>query len=84
MASESGLEIGHDVLLEDAGDLSLDESSGDVERIATASEAAARDGVVPIFLGGDHMVTHPIVAGLAAVHGPPNILHFDAPSGPLR
>ena len=34
--------------------------------------------MVPIFLGGDHMVTFPIVAGLAAVHGPLNILHFDA------
>jgi arginase family enzyme len=33
---------------------------------------------VPVFLGGDHMVSHPIVAGLAAVHGPLEILHFDA------
>jgi len=78
MASECGLEIGIDVAVEDAGDLSLEENPGDVETIAAAAEAAARDGVVAVFLGGDHMVTHPIVAGLAAVHGPLNILHFDA------
>jgi agmatinase len=34
--------------------------------------------VTPIFLGGDHMVTYPVFAGLARVHGPVNILHFDA------
>ena len=33
---------------------------------------------MPISLGGDHMVTGPIVAALAEVHGPLNILHFDA------
>jgi arginase family enzyme len=31
-----------------------------------------------LFLGGDHMVTNPIAAGLTAVHGPLSILHFDA------
>ena len=35
-------------------------------------------GAVPISLGGDHSVTYPIVAALAEVHGPLNILHFDA------
>jgi arginase len=78
MATESGLELGIDILLEDAGDLPLDESVADVDRIREAGAAAARDGVVPLFLGGDHMVSFPIVAGLAAVHGPLNILHFDA------
>ena len=78
MASESGLEIGQDVPFEDAGDLPLDESAGDPARISAASEAAARDGAVPLFLGGDHMVSFPIVSGLASVHGPLNILHFDA------
>jgi arginase len=33
---------------------------------------------VPLLLGGDHAVTYPIVAALAAQHGPVNILHFDA------
>ena len=77
-ASESGLELGRDIIVEDIGDLPLREDEGDPARIAEAVTAAARGGAVPISLGGDHMVTGPIVAALAAIHGPLNILHFDA------
>jgi agmatinase len=78
LASECGLELGGDIRLDDAGDLPLDEAPGDFDLIREAASGSARDAVVPVFLGGDHMVTYPIVAGLAAVHGPLNILHFDA------
>lgn len=78
MAAESGIELGEDVFIEDVGDLPLDEGAADVDRIRSAASAAARDGVVPLFLGGDHMVTYPIVAGLAGALGPVSILHFDA------
>jgi agmatinase len=74
MAAESGA----DMTIDDAGDLPLDESDGDVARIRSAAASAARDGVVPLFLGGDHMVTYPVVAGLAEAVGPLSILHFDA------
>ena len=77
MAAESGLEIGDD-MLDDTGDLALDESEADFERIRAAAAAAASDGASPIFLGGDHMVTYPVVSGLESVHGAINILHFDA------
>jgi arginase len=78
LAAEGGAELAEDVALEDAGDLPLDGTTADVERIAAAARQAAQDGTVPLFLGGDHMVSYPIVRGLAAVHGPLNILHFDA------
>ena len=74
MAAESG----EDIVLEDVGDLPLDEGVADVDRIRDAATEAARDGAVPLFLGGDHMVTYPIVAGLAEALGPVSILHFDA------
>ncbi|HST36559.1 MAG TPA: agmatinase [Allosphingosinicella sp.] len=77
-ASESGLELGTDIHVEDAGDLPLNEDAGDPALIAEAVRSAAEAGAAPISLGGDHMVTGPIVAALAAVHGPLNILHFDA------
>jgi arginase len=77
-ASESGLELGTDILVEDVGDLPLNEDAGDPGLIGDAVRAAAEAGAVPISLGGDHMVTGPIVAALAAAHGPLNILHFDA------
>ncbi|HEY0027912.1 MAG TPA: agmatinase [Allosphingosinicella sp.] len=76
--AENGLELGTDILLEDIGDLPLSEGEGDFALIRAAFAAAARDGAVPIGLGGDHMVSFPAVAGLAEVHGPLEILHFDA------
>lgn len=78
MATESGRELGADIAFEDLGDLPLTEGEGDFDLIRAAAETAARSGATPIFLGGDHMVTYPIVAGLSAIHGPVNILHFDA------
>ena len=78
LATELGAELGRDIGLEDLGDLPLDETPADFERIRTAAANAAQGPGIPIFLGGDHMVTYPIVAALAAVHGPPSILHFDA------
>lgn len=77
-ASESGLELGSDIPFEDAGDLALTEGEGDPALIRTAIADATNSGAVPISLGGDHMVTGPIVAALAELHGPLNILHFDA------
>ena len=77
-ASESGLELGNDILVEDIGDLPLAEDAGDVDRIREAAEQAVRDGAMPLFLGGDHMVTNPIVAGICAARGPVSILHLDA------
>lgn len=78
LAAENGLELGDDIAFDDLGDLPLDESADDVDRIRAACAAAARAGDVPISLGGDHMISFPAVAGLASVHGPLNILHFDA------
>jgi agmatinase len=76
--SNMSCENGAEFAFEDAGDLALREDAGDFDRIVAAASEAARDAAVPIFLGGDHMVSFPIVAGLAAVHGRLNILHFDA------
>lgn len=77
-AAESGLELGGDIAIEDSGDLALKEDAGDFDRIRQAAEQAARENVVPLCLGGDHMVTNPIVAGIRAARGAMNILHFDA------
>jgi agmatinase len=78
MYAENGLELGTDILLEDLGDLHLREDEADFGRIRDAVADAARSGAVPLLLGGDHFVSYPSVAGIAAVHGPVDILHFDA------
>jgi arginase len=76
LSTECGLEIGADIELVDAGDLAL------TDRDVAANDHIIMDAVgkadVPLLLGGDHAVTYPIVAALAAQHGPLNILHFDA------
>ena len=77
-AAENGLELGIDLILDDGGDVMLDGTAGDVDRITAAVTDAARAGALPIIVGGDHMISYPVVAGLAAMHGPLNILHFDA------
>lgn len=77
-AAENGLELGTDIIVEDAGDLSLTGTADDVAIIRAAVHAAHEAGAVPVSLGGDHSVTYPLVAALAEIHGPLNILHFDA------
>jgi arginase len=80
LSTESGLEIGTDIDLVDAGDLPLSDQNvaADDRSIMDAVAAIAVDDAVPLSLGGDHAVTYPIVAALAEQHGPINILHFDA------
>ena len=78
MAAENGVELGEDVLLEDAGDLALTEGEGDHAAIRSAIAAALADGRIPLLIGGDHSISWPSVEAVAAHHGPVNILHFDA------
>ena len=76
-ATESGLEIGSELTLADLGDVAIREDGADHAAIAAAAEQAARVGPL-VSVGGDHSVTYPLVEGLVAVHGPLNLLHFDA------
>jgi arginase len=80
MSCENGSEIGVDIHLHDRGDLALSDIdvSADDEIIRSTIGSVAASGGVPIMLGGDHSVTYPIIAALAAHHGPVHILHFDA------
>ena len=77
-ATESGAEIGREIELRDGGDLPLTETAADDSAIAAAVAAALAAGEAPLLLGGDHSVSAPILAAIAAHHGPVDILHFDA------
>ncbi len=76
-ASERGIELS-DIEIEDCGDLPLEEKPADDDRIREAVAASVGAGAAPISLGGDHAVTYPILQGIAAQHGPIDLLHFDA------
>jgi len=80
LSAQSGLEIGTDVNLKDLGDLPLSDvdCAADDALIKEAVTETINADAIPLLLGGDHAVTYPIVAALAARHGPLNILHFDA------
>ena len=78
LACEDGQEVGIDFELLDRGDLWLNEDAADDAVIADAIRAAIQSGAVPLALGGDHAMTHPVLRGVHAEHGPVTILHFDA------
>ena len=78
LACEDGQEVGIDFELRDRGDLWLNEDAADDAVIADAIRAAIQSGAVPLALGGDHAMTHPVLRGVHAEHGPVTILHFDA------
>ena len=81
-AAECGIEIGVDVVVDDTGDVALADTlpatPADDALLFGAVASAAASGAIPLVLGGDHAVSVPVVAALAARHGPLNILHFDA------
>ena len=77
-AAESGNERGRDVRLDDAGDLPRRDDAGDDALIRAAVAEAIAGGAVPLALGGDHAISFPLVAAVAAAHGPLDILHIDA------
>jgi len=76
MWSETGFDL-TDVLV-DRGSLELTSGETAIGEIRAAAERAGRSGRTPIFLGGDHSVTYPLVKGLREAVGEFAILHFDA------
>lgn len=80
LSAQSGLEIGADIVLKDIGNLPLSDvdCASDDALIMRAVTESVDAHAIPLLLGGDHAVSYPIVAALAAKHGPLNILHFDA------
>jgi arginase len=78
MMATNGLDM--DQVLDDLGDAPLREDADDFERMVEAVAAAFRAGPA-VVLGGDHAVTYPVLAGIAAAgRAPPQIVHIDAHS----
>jgi agmatinase len=65
-------------LIEDAGDLSLEGVPDPQGLIASAAGDHLASGGRPLFLGGDHAVTWPLVRGVHRQIGAVTILHLDA------
>lgn len=69
-----------DTLFFDAGDLDL--VFGDVQKslkiIEDAADEIFRSGRKPLFLGGEHLITYPVIKSANRVYDDLVILHFDA------
>jgi agmatinase len=82
--SRPHLPTGIDALRElgvvDVGDLLLPvgEVDNSVAKIKDGVMKIARQGAIPIVLGGDHTITWPNAEALAEVHGDVAVIHFDA------
>ena len=78
--TETGFDL--EPVLRWQGDLSLPGAEASMAEVMAAVErgaqAAGETGNPPIFLGGDHSVTYPLVRGLRRAVGEFAILHFDA------
>lgn len=75
--TEAGVDLSAQGALQVIGMLAL-ETEDEFDRIHRVAAAAFRLGKRPLFIGGDHSVTYPVVAALHSVHGAPGIVHFDA------
>jgi len=75
MWSETGFDLSG--VLVDKGDLELSVGEAAIHEIQAAAKAASSSGV-PVFMGGDHSVTYPLVKGMREAVGEFSILHFDA------
>jgi len=81
-STNSWTENGHDLdrpgLLADLGDLDLTDPETAFGRIQEAAGLVAQAGLKPIFLGGDHSVTLPLIRALGRAHPGLSLLQIDA------
>jgi agmatinase len=77
-ATESGRELGGEVLVRDVGDLALSHGAAAIDEIDAAVTTLLERGARVLSLGGDHSVTYPIVRAHARRYPKLNMLHFDA------
>lgn len=78
--SESGLDLGAESFLYDAGDVEASDEDELNGIIQSSIERLLNQELMPISLGGDHAVTVPIVRAFAKKYPRLSILHFDAHS----
>ena len=74
--SETGFDLSEQ--FDDGGLLDIGDTHTAFARIEMAATQAGKSGQKPIFIGGDHSITYPLVKGMYAACGDFTILHFDA------
>ena len=75
----SGRTVLAGVTMSDAGDVYLatgEEPAETYDRITNAAYEVFESGTIPVFLGGDHSITYPILRAIP--HDEIGVIHFDA------
>jgi len=75
--SELGIEINENII-SDYGDIQINSNQEAFEKIEDVINISNRNNKLPVFFGGDHFITYPIVKFLSANYPNIQILHFDA------
>ncbi|MBN1573326.1 MAG: agmatinase [Deltaproteobacteria bacterium] len=81
LMTESGVDLGREGAMGDLGDLSFrrrEDIRETIEKIGGAVSAINERGKKPIFLGGDHFVTYPVIRALGKKIDALTIVHLDA------
>lgn len=78
MWTESGIDLGQEGVIFDAGDLAFDGTRNAFEQIEESVGDILRRGFRPIVLGGDHSITYPVIKAFRGRYCELSILHFDA------
>lgn len=71
-----------EINVRDAGDVGISPFSSEItlEAGADAVAAIAQGGAAPVVIGGDHSISLAVLRGVARVHGPVGLVHFDSHS----
>jgi len=64
----------------DVGDveLSYGTAEGVMAELESATSGLLADGKIPLMIGGEHLVTYPVVKAIAEVHPDVHVIHLDA------
>src|SRR5207302_8602050 len=77
--TETGVDLGANGALGDAGDVPLGTSGAEVRaKIEEAVRTLLESGGRPIVLGGDHSISYPVIRAVRWSHPRLSVLHFDA------
>lgn len=76
--TELGVDLGAEGLVADLGDVNFPKGEDPVCQVEDAVNLLLEYPATPVFLGGDHSITHPIIKGFSKHFDSLTILHFDA------
>lgn len=76
--TESGINLSREKLISYNGTIDLSNDNTALKAIEAAAAEIGSSRKKPMFLGGDHAITYPLIKGLSRSYEDLTILHFDA------